>query len=478
MKKKDAKILIADDLKDMRMVLSTLLKREGYNTITADNGSTAVELARKELPDAVIMDIKMPVMDGIEALKQIKKFSQTIPVILMTAYGEVETAVEAVKLGAYDYIVKPFDNEKIIITFKNALAELRLKREVKTLRSNLEGKSPISEIMGTSNELKRVFLQVERVAPTNFTVVLYGETGSGKELVARAIHNQSPRRKGEFVAVDCGAIPETLIESELFGYEKGAFTGADKRKEGVFELASRGSLFLDEIGNLPKSMQSKLLRVIEDHCVRRLGGKENIKIDIRIILACNEKLEDLVKAGKFREDLYHRLNEFTIEIPPLRKRKEDIISLSRKFVDITNQELDKNVRGFSESALKCLFNYNWPGNIRELKNVVRKAVLMADDIIEPENIPIKKSRLKTDPIDRLISQPFKIKKIDDKDFSLKDIVKKVISDVEKQVISEVLKRTKGNKSKASRILKIDYKTMHCKVKDYRIRVDNDGSFAI
>lgn len=468
MNKENAKILIADDLKDMRQVLIKLLKREGYVIVTADNGSTALELVRKEHPDAVIMDIKMPVMGGIEALKQMKKLSRTLPVILMTAYGEIETAIEAVKLGAYDYIIKPFDNEKIVITLKNALAELKLKREVKTLRSSLEDKSPIKELMGTSSELKRVFFQVERVAPTNFTVVLYGETGSGKELIARTVHHQSPRRKEEFIAVDCGAIPETLIESELFGHEKGAFTGAERRKEGYFELASKGTLFLDEIGNLPKSMQIKLLRVLEDHYVRRLGGKEIIKVDIRIIVAGNEKLEDLVKAGKFREDLYHRLNEFTIEIPPLRNRKEDIISLSRKFVDITNRELDKNVRGFSASALICLFNYDWPGNVRELKNVVRKAVLMSDDIIEPENLPIKNPRSKTDSVSKIANQQFEIETDPDKDLSLKDIVKKVTRDVEKQVISKILKQTNGNKSKAARILKIDYKTMHCKAKEYGV----------
>lgn len=462
-----AKVLIVDDSEDMRVILSSVLRKMGYKILTAHNGADAVDQVGKELPDIVIMDIKMPVMDGFEAMKLMKKRFQSLPIILMTAFAEIETAVQAVKLGAYDYITKPFDNEKIVIAIKNALTEQKLKHEVRKLKSNVENRSPLTEIMGSSNELKRVFVQVNRVAPTNFTVVLYGETGSGKELVARAIHTQG-HCTGEFVAVDCGAIPETLIESELFGYEKGAFTGADRRRIGYFELASKGTLFLDEIGNLPKNIQSKLLRVLEGHSVRRLGGEESIDIDLRVIVAGNNKLEDLVHEGRFREDLYHRLNEFAIEIPPLRKRKEDIIYLSRKFIDITNQELDSNIRGFSVSALQCLLNYDWPGNVRELRNVIRKAMLLADEVIGPEDLSINIPKF-SDQFDQFVNKQQKIAFDIDKEIPLKDIVKKVIINTEKQVISTVLKRTGGNKSKAARILKIDYKTMHYKAKQYGIK---------
>ena len=461
----NTKILIVDDLQDMRILLANVLKKEGYKTITAKDGFTAIEFVKKKLPDAVIIDVNMPEMDGIEVMKQVKKINDNIPIILITAYGEVEAAVQTVKLGAYDYIEKPFDNAKIIITLNNALNEYSLRYEVKKLRFNLKGEASLFEQMGSSNEVKKVFNLVKSVSPTNFTVILYGETGSGKELVARAIHNQSLRSKNVFVAVDCGAIPETLIESELFGYEKGAFTGAEEKREGYFELASKGTLFLDEIGNLPIKMQSKLLRVLEERNIRRLGGKEDIEVDIRVIVAGNIQLNKLVQAEEFREDLYHRLNEFTVEIPPLRNRKEDIIYLSKRFLDESNLELNKNVRGFSELALEYLLNYNWPGNVRELRNEVRRAVLMAVDMIEPVNIPIKKSGSNIDSSVHPISQLINVEKDTCSKFSLKDIVK----EIEKHAIIDVLKHTGGNKSKAARMLKIDYKTLHYKIKEYGIK---------
>ena len=466
----NAKILIVDDLEDMRYVLKNVLEKEGFKTITSDNGSTAVELVRKELPDTVIMDIKMPEMDGIESMRQMKDIDPVLPVILMTAYGDIETAVQAVKLGAYDYILKPFDNENVVITINNALTELDLKREVKTLRSKLHDKAPLTELMGSSNEIKRIDRQIKCIASTNFTVILYGETGSGKELVARAIHNQSSRREAKFVTVDCGAIPDTLIESELFGYERGAFTGAEKRKEGYFESASKGTLFLDETGNLLKHMQSKLLRALEERLIRRLGGTKDMEIDIRVIVAGNEKLEKLVHNGRFREDLYHRLNEFTIEISPLRERKDDIIYLAKRFLDTTNLELNKHVQGFSDTALECLLNYDWLGNVRELRNVIRRSALMVDDIIEPDNLMIKKSNLNKNLLDLQTNQSYEEKKDVDNGLSLKKIVKRSISDIERRVIIDVLKRTGGNKSKAARILEIDAKTMRHKIREYGIEI--------
>jgi DNA-binding NtrC family response regulator len=461
------KILVVDDLEEMRVLLSNVLKEEGYKITVADGGLSAVELFRKELSDAIIMDIKMPRMDGIEAMKRMKKIVPTVPIILMTAHGDVSAAVHAVKSGAYDYVAKPFDNEKIIIILKNALSELKLKREVNALRTDGKGGTLLSELMGSSDEIKKVFNQVNRVAPTNFTVILYGETGSGKELIARAIHNQSSRKENRIVTIDCGAIPETLLESELFGYEKGAFTGAEKRKEGYVELASEGTLFLDEIGNLSLQMQGKLLRAIEEKHIKRLGGKDDIEINVRIIVAANKKLGELVKAGEFREDLFHRLNEFTIEIPALRNRRRDIIHLSKRFLNEINMELSKKITGFSTSAIECLFNYKWPGNVRELKNMIRKAVLLCSDnaAIEADDLLIIKSRLETDSTDSRKEQLIDTKIANYDELSLKDIVK----NIERNVITDVLKRTDGNKSKAARMLKIDYKTMHYKIKEYGIK---------
>ncbi len=463
--KNNVKVLVVDDVKDIVNVLSGILKEEGYKVLTAHNGKAAVEIVQRQLPEAVIMDIKMPVMNGIEAMKKMKCINPLLPVIFITAYGEINSAVKAVKLGAYDYLTKPFDKDNIVITLRHALNELQLKCEIRKLRSNFNKRASLTELMGSSDEIKRVFNQVNHVAPTDFTVILYGETGSGKELIARAIHNQSTRRRSKIVTIDCGAIPETLLESELFGYEKGAFTGADKRKEGYVESASKGTLFLDEIGNLSLLMQGKLLRAIEEKCIKRLGGTEDINIDVRIIVAGNKKLDELVKSGEFREDLYHRLNEFAIEIPPLRKRKEDVIYLSRRFLDETNRELRKNVREFSESTLECLLNYDWPGNVRELKNVIRQSVLMADDVVESVNLPSKKSGSDDHLFDYVTGKLIKLENDNYNDFSLRDVV----SNVEEHVITGALKQTGGNKSKAARMLKIDYKTILHKIKEYGIK---------
>ncbi|MHC4267289.1 MAG: sigma-54-dependent transcriptional regulator [Planctomycetota bacterium] len=465
MSKKKVKVLVVDDVEEIVRFLSRILESEGYKVLSARNGKVAVEIVQKELPDAVIMDIKMPIMNGIEAMKKMKSIIPLLPVIFITAFGEIDSAVHAIKLGAYNYVTKPFEQENIIITLKNALNELRLKCEVKKLRSDINKKATLAELMGSSDEIKKVFNQVSHVAPTDFTVILYGETGSGKELIARAIHNQSLRRDGKIVTIDCGAIPETLLESELFGYEKGAFTGADKRKVGYIELASEGTLFLDEIGNLSLQMQGKLLRAIDEKLIKRLGGENEIEVDVRIIVAGNEMFDQLVKAGKFREDLYHRLNEFTIEIPPLRKRREDVIYLSRRFLNETNRELNKNVRGFSASSLECLLNYDWPGNVRELKNVVRKSVLMADDLVESVNLPNEKSQTNNNGLtDYVKGDSIKLENGKYDKFSLR----KVIGNVEEHVIIDVLKHTGGNKSKAARILKIDYKTILYKIKEYGI----------
>jgi DNA-binding NtrC family response regulator len=467
----NAKILVVDDNEDIRTFLARVLKQEGYKVLTAANGLIAVEAVKSKSPDAIIMDVQMPVMDGLEAMKKMRSINPILPVILITAYGEVDSAVKAVKHGAYDYVIKPFGKEKVLVTLKNALNEIRLKCEIKRLQSNLGTRMSLRELMGSSDEIKKVFDQVNRVAPTDFTVVIYGETGSGKELIAQAIHNQSSRRENKIVSIDCGAIPETLLESELFGYEKGAFTGAEKRKEGYVESASGGTLFLDEICNLSLQMQGKLLRVIEEKRIMKLGGKDDIEIDVRIIVASNKGLESLVKAGKFKEDLYHRLNQFAIEIPALRNRRQDIIHISRRFLHEINLELNKKITGFSVSAIESLFNHKWPGNVRELRNVIRQAVLLCSDnsVIEAADMNIGEQKLKIALPDSQKEQPIKAEIDHYDDVSLKDIVKKGVSSIERNVITDILNRTGGNKSKAARILKIDYKTIHYKIKEYGIK---------
>lgn len=450
---------------------------------TAHDGNTGIEIFNQELPHVVILDLRMPgMMDGMEVLKQIKHSGCETPVIIITAYGEIQSAVEAIKHGAYNYFNKPFDNEEVVLTVKRALEESAMRQEIRMLKTQMSFVMPLFEQMGNSAEIAKVNELVECVAPTNFTVVIYGETGSGKELIAQNIHKRSPRCGKPFVVVDCGSIPETLIESELFGFEKGTFTGADQRKVGQFEIASGGTIFLDEIGNLPRSMQGKLLRVLQERRIRRLGSNKEIDVDVRVVVAGNERLEYLVESRNFRMDLYQRLNEFCIEIPPLRQRKDDIVFLCKRFLDITNKELNKNIRGITKDALEMLLTYNWPGNVRELKNVVRRAVLLANDVIEPKYLMIKIQEQKQEPMpateqivgmenqDTSHTFSLDLNINDDNNLSLRDMVAKCVEDAEKKLITEVLKQTGGNKSRAARILKIDYKTMHYKVKNYGIKI--------
>ncbi|MBI2470184.1 MAG: sigma-54-dependent Fis family transcriptional regulator [Planctomycetes bacterium] len=479
-------VLIIDDEADMCEMLSHVLNQAGFTTYTAHNGTSGLEVFNKELPNVVILDIRMPGMNGMEVLKQIKQTSSETPVIIITAYGEIQSAVEAVKHGAFNYFNKPFDNEEVVLTVKKALEERAMRQEIRMLKTQLSFAMPLFEQMGNSAEIAKVNESVECVAPTNFTVVIYGETGSGKELIARSIHNRSPRCGQHFVVVDCGSIPETLIESELFGFEKGTFTGADQKKIGQFEIASGGTIFLDEIGNLPKLMQGKLLRVLQERRIRRLGSNKEIDVDVRVVVAGNERLEYLVESGHFRMDLYQRLNEFCIEIPPLRQRKDDIVFLCKRFLDTTNKELNKNVRGITKEALEILLTYNWPGNVRELKNVIRRAVLLAVDIIEPKHLLIKTQEQRQETgasVEQVTSAAnqkdgLTIPQVSDmnngNNLSLRDMVAKCVENAEKKMITEVLKRTGGNKSQAAKILKIDYKTMHYKVKNYGIKIQSEN----
>ncbi len=473
-------VLIIDDEVDVGEMISHILNQAGYITYTATDGDKGITLFNEKCPDAVILDLRMPRMDGMEVLRQIKQTNDSVPVIIITAYGEIQSAVDAIKFGAYDFLKKPFANDEIVLAIKRAVEEKVMRNEIQRLKTQLGVTMPLIEQMGSSAEIAKLNTQIECVAPTNFTVVIYGETGSGKELVARGIHNRSSRKNKSFVVVDCGSIPETLIESELFGHEKGAFTGADQKKTGQFEMASGGTLFLDEIGNLPRSMQGKLLRVLQERRVRRLGSNKETEVDVRVVVAGNERLETLVKAGHFRMDLYQRLNEFCIEIPPLRQRREDIVYLSQRFLDITNGELKKNIHGIAKEALEKLLAYDWPGNVRELKNVIKRAVLLASDSIETQHLlmnelePKQKSDYMmgqaTSVVHRVtghtISLGFDIN--NGKDISLHNTVAKCIESAEIIMITDVLKHTNGNKSRAAKILKIDNKTLHYKIRKYGI----------
>jgi len=457
------KILIIDDQDDLRWFLSNFLLEEGFEILIAENGEVGLEQVRKNAPEVVLLDLKMPQLDGIATLEQIKEIDPSIPVIIITAYGDIRSAVQAMKLHAYDYLTKPFDNQDLLFTIKRALERQQLLSQVETLRNQIQTGSVLQDIMGSSPQIQKVLKQIYQVARSSFTVIIQGETGTGKEIVARAIHQQSERSQKPFVALDCGAIPETLIESELFGYEKGAFTGANQRRDGHFQLAHRGTLFLDEIANLPLTTQSKLLRAVQEWQIQPLGAKQPIPVDLRLIVASNTTLGEAVKAGRFRQDLYHRLNEFTVTIPPLRERREDIVHLARRFLEEANLELRKEVRGFSKEAIQFLLSYPWPGNVRELRNMIRRAVLQCEGIIVLEHLSAVESQVLALP-----SQPEAELDIQ-AGLSLKEITGKAAAEVEERVIQQILKATRGNKSQAARLLKIDYKTLYSKLKRHGIR---------
>ena len=464
-------ILIVDDEKDMRRVLSNILKEDGYTVYEAgDSGQALNFLTRESPPDLFLLDLKMPgEMDGIELLAKIKTTKPEIQVIMLTAYGDIRSAVKATKLGAYDYFTKPFENGHLLLTIRRALENQKLTQEVLQLKNELKKELQLESLMGTSPEIKKIFERITKVACTNFTVLIEGESGTGKEIVANAIHWASLRRDAAFVAVDCGAIPDTLIESELFGYEKGAFTGADREKKGQFELANHGTIFLDEIDNLPYHVQSKLLRMIQERKISKLGGKHASPVDVRIIVSSNIPLVKLVEEGKFRSDLYYRFNEFKIELPPLRKRKDDIPFLSKKFIDEGNMELSKNVKGLHKDSLAMLINYHWSGNVREFKNVIKRAVLLAEDLIEPSHLIFDNVTLHLPVIPEIIPEE-KTKE----GVSLREITKRAVHLVEKREIERALFKSSGNKSKASLMLKIDYKTLLTKINEYQIKYGTDS----
>ena len=454
-----AKILVVDDEPEIRSLLAAVLQSKGYEVVTAADGEAALQQVPRERPAVILMDLTMPRMGGLDALPEIKRLDPDVPVIICTAHADLATAVRAMKLGAYDYLTKPFDVELLALTLERALERNQLRSRIDELKREGPGSS-LAERMGGSSAIAQVIQQVSQVAESNFTVLVQGETGTGKELVARAIHHQSPRRQAPFVAVDCGAIPETLVESELFGHERGAFTGAQAKREGHFQLAKGGTLFLDEIGNVPLATQAKLLRALEQREVHPLGSARAVAVDARIIAATNTELEEGVKTGRFRADLYYRLSEFTITLPPLRSRREDITHLAQRFLDEVSMELRRPVRRVSDEAMQALLRHDWPGNVRELKNVIRKAALLATDVVTPEHLPALNASA---PIpSRAAAEP------SGEELSLREVAELAAVRAEREVIRHALGATKGNKSQAARLLRTDYTTLHAKMKRYGI----------
>jgi len=458
------KVLIVDDEKDMCDLLAHLMKQENMIPLIANNGRDALKLLREQDPDVMLLDMKMPGMDGMEVMKRAREIAPDFPIVILTAYAEVKGAIDAMKSGAHDYVAKPFEHQEVLRVVHRAVKEGQLKRKLKNLSSQVGETVSLSKLMGPSEAVNRIISKVNRVASSDFTVIISGETGSGKELIARSIHHLSQRSKGPFVAVDCGAIPETLIESELFGHEKGSFTGAVEQRKGKFESAINGTLLLDEISNMTLGAQAKLLRVLQERVISRVGSEESFDVDVRVLVSCNQNLEDPVQEGAFRSDLFYRLNDFTIKIPPLRERKEDIPYLANRFMETTNLELGKSVFKFSDEAMNQLVVFEWPGNVRQLRAVVRQAVLMTDDIIMSKHLNIDSMA------DHSLSPIGTGKKNTNawQKMSLKDIVRKNTATLEREIISSVLKHTGGNKAKAARLLKIDYKTIHTKVKQLGI----------
>ena len=460
------KILIVDDNKNLQYILSNLLIDEGFKVISLTSGKKAVEVAQKESPDLILLDIRLPGINGMKILEQLKRIKEDFLVLMITAYGDVKSAVKAIKLGAFDYVTKPFDNVDLLHTINKALKTQALSREVKELREKLEKKREL--VMGDSMQIRKIIKKVEMIAPTNMSVIIQGKSGSGKEVIANLIHSKSDRADGPFVAVDCGAITETLMESEFFGHEKGAFTGASQQKTGYFEQADKGTLFLDEITNLSIDYQVKLLRVIQERKVKRVGGSKMIEVDVRILIASNIDIMECVQDGTFREDLFYRLNEFRIDLPTLRKRKDDIPALAQYFLEESNRELKKNVQGFSQEASELLLEYNWPGNVRELKHVIKRAVLMEDkENIQPGNLHLEaygtKSFNKNNIVDDRVSE------ILNENTTLSEVTSQLSGNFEKEIIEKILKKTKYNKTKAAKLLSIDRNTLYAKIKNLKIQ---------
>jgi two-component system response regulator HydG len=449
--KEKPKILVVDDEESHRIMLRAVLKDEGYEVVEAADGSEAVRAVEQEPFDLVLLDVRMKTMDGIEALNEIRKISPLIPVLIMTAYASVKTAVEALKAGAFDYLTKPLEIEELKILIEKALELYHLREENLTLKERLGDRFDFSKIIGKSRKMRELFDTLSLVAPTDATILILGESGTGKELVANAIHHNSLRKNQPFIKISCAALPETLLESELFGHERGAFTGAIARREGRFQLAHRGTIFLDEVGEMSPTTQMKLLRVLQEKEFEPLGSVQTLKVDVRVIAATNKDLDQEVKKGRFREDLFYRLNVIPIHLPPLRERKEDIPDLANHFLSQYREKNKKEIKEFSPKALDLLIRYEWPGNIRELENCIERAVIVArGELIAPVDLPPSIQNLPAGKGDSEILFPAGIS----------------LQEAEKVLILKTLEDAGGNRSRAAEILGINRRTLQMKLKEY------------
>jgi DNA-binding NtrC family response regulator len=448
------KILIVDDELGIRNLLNRVLKSEGFDVRMAEDGESAIRQAKEDQPDLVLCDIKMPNKDGIQTLKELKETAEDIEVIMLTAHSTVESAVAAMKLGAADYLKKPFDIEELKIVIEKTLGIAEIKRENQTLRTEAGLKYGIDRIIGYDPRMQEIFQFIKTVAPTRSTVLIHGESGTGKELIAGAIHYLSERRHNRFIKVNCAAISEELLESELFGHEKGAFTGAIRHNEGKFILADGGSILLDEVSEMSPKLQAKLLRVLQEKEVDRVGGREPIKVDVRVMATTNRDLEEEIKKGTFRQDLYYRLNVVTISFPPLRERKGDIPLLAQHFLQKYNQEMNKKIRSLSPDAEQTLVKFHWPGNVRQLENCIERAVVICSgDYIEPQHLPVEICRAEYSGSDNGHASGLE--------------VGLSVAEMEKRLIFKTLDFTNNNRTRAAEMLGISIRTLRNKLNEYK-----------
>jgi DNA-binding NtrC family response regulator len=448
------KVLIVEDEENTRVGLAELISSWGYRTETARDGMEGLARAEQWSPSIVITDLKMPRMGGLELLEKLAGQTQAMAVILVTAQGTIDSAVQAMRIGAYDYLTKPVDTQRLQTMLQNASALLGTRAELESTRRQLRDSGSLGQLRGTSRKMQEIFRLIELVSPSTASVLITGASGTGKELVARTIHQLSPRKDRPFVAINCAAIPETLIESEIFGHEKGAFTGALERRTGCFELAEGGTILLDEIGEMPVGTQAKLLRVLEDHKLRRLGSKVETSVDVRVLAATNKVPDDAVAAGELRSDLYYRLNVFNVHMPPLREHKEDIPDLTQLLIAEMSAKHNRKVSAVSEAVMTLFTHYAWPGNVRELRNTIERSVIVCDSgIIETKHLP--------PGFGHAILRPGAY----DPD-AIRLGVGTTVGEAEKMLILKTLESTSNNKTKAAEILGISLKTLHNKLKEY------------
>lgn len=451
--KKRSGILVVDDDPGHRATLKTVLKSWNYSISEAADGQAAVERVTETPFDLVLMDVRMAAMDGIDALKRIKSYNPAVPIIIMTAYSSVESAVEAMKAGAYDYLTKPLDFDELRLTIERALEHTRLKDENKALRDQLKTLADSRQIVASSPQMKELLEMVAAIAPSEATVLITGDSGTGKELIARAVHANSSRSKGPLVTVNCAALAESLLESELFGHEKGAFTGADRRREGRFVQADGGTLFLDEVGEMSMAMQAKLLRVLQEGEIQRVGGDSSISVDVRVIAATNKDLSQMVGQGKFREDLFYRLNVVNLHVPALCERTDDIPALAQHFINLYAERNRKKIKGLTPHAMDSLRKYAWPGNVRELENVMERAVILSPgEYITEKDLPSNIAK----PAGPPPAEP-----------SVRETAGSLDA-LEKSAIARALEKAGGNKSEAARLLGITRRTLYNKIEKYGI----------